>query len=294
MASKYHLSDDGTPRVCTAGEGNCPIGSEEQHFSTQIAARAAFEARQATETVVPSLKKKLTRDERAAAEVSKGIEYDTVIPTREYEQVEKDIEVSKLKGGDWVLSGKETATVLEVKRGTKNATIKVRGSLSGNEKTIVLPLSDTVRASVKTETAASAAAQREAYVEHELERTLKNYEPKRAKALANISVMHQKGYSPRSWEFAALLDAEANDSVMSTYENTVDNVKKAVAEKREGYENVTNPYTRAYENVKAQFSKEILSQAERGGDNSTSEMSNLYDKEMLAAKAKFISRAAWF
>ena len=41
---KFHISSDGNPRVCSASEGNCPIGGNENHYTSKEAARAAFEA----------------------------------------------------------------------------------------------------------------------------------------------------------------------------------------------------------------------------------------------------------
>ncbi len=41
--AKFHVSSDGNPRVCTASEGNCPLGGNENHFTSKEAARAAFE-----------------------------------------------------------------------------------------------------------------------------------------------------------------------------------------------------------------------------------------------------------
>ena len=31
--AKYHVKKDGTPGVCHAQEGNCPLGDSSQHFS---------------------------------------------------------------------------------------------------------------------------------------------------------------------------------------------------------------------------------------------------------------------
>ena len=31
--AKYHVKKDGTPGVCRAQEGNCPLGDSSQHFS---------------------------------------------------------------------------------------------------------------------------------------------------------------------------------------------------------------------------------------------------------------------
>ena len=33
--AKYHVKKDGTPRVCRAQEGNCPLGDSSQHFSSK-------------------------------------------------------------------------------------------------------------------------------------------------------------------------------------------------------------------------------------------------------------------
>ncbi len=41
--AKYHVSSDGNPRICTASEGNCPLGGNEAHFPSKADARAAFE-----------------------------------------------------------------------------------------------------------------------------------------------------------------------------------------------------------------------------------------------------------
>ncbi len=41
--AKFHVSADGNPRVCSASEGNCPLGGDETHYTSKEAARAAFE-----------------------------------------------------------------------------------------------------------------------------------------------------------------------------------------------------------------------------------------------------------
>ena len=33
--SKYHIKKDGTPGICRAQEGNCPLGDSSQHFSSK-------------------------------------------------------------------------------------------------------------------------------------------------------------------------------------------------------------------------------------------------------------------
>lgn len=41
--TKFHLSDDGNPRTCSARPGNCPQGPTANHFASKEEARAAFE-----------------------------------------------------------------------------------------------------------------------------------------------------------------------------------------------------------------------------------------------------------
>lgn len=41
--TKYHLKEDGSPGICKAKPGNCPKASDDKHYSTPEAARAAFE-----------------------------------------------------------------------------------------------------------------------------------------------------------------------------------------------------------------------------------------------------------
>lgn len=37
--AKYHIKKDGTPGVCRAKEGNCPLGNESEHFPTRAEAQ---------------------------------------------------------------------------------------------------------------------------------------------------------------------------------------------------------------------------------------------------------------
>lgn len=64
--AKFHVSSDGNPRVCTAAEGNCPIGGNENHYTSKEAARAAFE-----ESVkVPTSTTKKTLSEKSVRKVT--------------------------------------------------------------------------------------------------------------------------------------------------------------------------------------------------------------------------------
>lgn len=49
--AKYHVNPKtGVPGECSAREGNCPFGDEEKHFTSEEAARAAYESTQSTFT----------------------------------------------------------------------------------------------------------------------------------------------------------------------------------------------------------------------------------------------------
>lgn len=287
--AKYHISKDGVVRACSAAEGNCPLGVEAEHFSTKIAARSAYEARQEAATIAPSLqKKKSLQEKRDELDNSTPIVYETVEPSREFSYVSRDVDAGKLSVQDIFFSNGKKYTIGAIKRGTKNATI--RAISDGKEKTFVFGLTETVPADISEETPASKASRNIYYRESSLERRLVNYEPKRAKALANMAVAIQKGYSIDSFRIKELVAAEADDQVMSLYEHNVERVKTAVTEGREGYENEASPYTRAFEDLKEEFTQDVIRQAARGESNSTSGLSNMFDMELLAAKANFIDR----
>lgn len=54
--SKFHINDMGNPGPCSAAQGNCPFGGEEEHYNTINQAREAFE-RSKTEQMFSSLKR---------------------------------------------------------------------------------------------------------------------------------------------------------------------------------------------------------------------------------------------
>lgn len=62
--AKYHLSEDGTPRLCKASEGNCPLASDEAHYGTRKEAAQAYEESMATAVsgTVSSATRRLTKE----------------------------------------------------------------------------------------------------------------------------------------------------------------------------------------------------------------------------------------
>lgn len=41
--AKFHISEDGNPRVCKASRGKCPISSDINHYDSAVEARAGYE-----------------------------------------------------------------------------------------------------------------------------------------------------------------------------------------------------------------------------------------------------------
>lgn len=62
--AKYHLSEDGTPRLCKASEGNCPLASDEAHYGSRKDAAEAYEESMSSASIatVSSSTRKLTKE----------------------------------------------------------------------------------------------------------------------------------------------------------------------------------------------------------------------------------------
>lgn len=68
MTTKYHISPTtGNPNRCYADKRPCPLGGEQEHYPTKEAAKAAFEAKHAGETVAKSVSKGLSKQEKLSA-----------------------------------------------------------------------------------------------------------------------------------------------------------------------------------------------------------------------------------
>ena len=61
MSKRFHVSEDGEPRSCSASEGNCPLGGE--HFSTVEEAREGY-AREMAGSLLPQAAKRDSLMER--------------------------------------------------------------------------------------------------------------------------------------------------------------------------------------------------------------------------------------
>lgn len=294
--AKYHLSSDGNPRVCTAEKGNCPLGGDAPHFASKVAARAAYEASVDVKVLASASRKKnrYGQPEEVDPALKREAEpLETVKPEPEYESRIEHKNLGSLKGGQKFYDNDgELVEIVSTKTGSKNSTIVAKDA-AGKERKIYRSKDELVQAIVKTQTEESKARSMDAYREENLERALKSYEPRQAKVLGDLMVKTQEGYRADSWDYKRLMDASATDEVYATYDRTVDMVKQSIAEKREGYENETQPYSRAFKLVEAEFTKEILRNATRGESNSTSDVSNVAERELMRAKAEFLDNIRW-
>lgn len=58
--ARYHIKKDGTPGICHAQPGNCPLGGEGEHYPSMEAAQAAADSQNAHEYSNQSTHKTLT------------------------------------------------------------------------------------------------------------------------------------------------------------------------------------------------------------------------------------------
>lgn len=293
--AKYHLSTDGNPRVCTAADGNCPLGGDAPHFSSKIAARAAFEA-SVDVKILASANKKSRRGETIEIDpiLKREVEeLETVKPAPEYESYAAERSLDSLKDGQQFYdTDGELVEVVSIKTGSKNSNIVAKNA-DGKERKIYRPKNEITKVIVRAETEESKANSKIFYQEENLERAIKRYEPRGAKAAADLMVKIQAGYSADHWQYTTLMEANAKDFVHSDYERTVDIVKRKIAEGHEDFKDEKTPYSRAYKVLESEYTKEIVRAATRGESNSSSEVSNITARILLGAKADFLDDIRW-
>lgn len=101
--TKYHINKHGVPAICRAQEGNCPIGSANQHFSTREEAREHADAEAEKEHgFIPGLNS--LNERRAKMAEAKKAEEDSV---RGY--VSPDVSGEKLDN----LNGKDVRVLMD-------------------------------------------------------------------------------------------------------------------------------------------------------------------------------------
>ena len=68
MAAKYHISPTtGNPNRCYADKRPCPLGGADEHYPSKEEAKAAFEAKYASDTVADSVSKGMSKREKLSA-----------------------------------------------------------------------------------------------------------------------------------------------------------------------------------------------------------------------------------
>lgn len=264
--AKFHINPaTGKPGACSAQEGNCPFGSDAPHFATAAEAQSAYEKQMASATLATPAKKPAR-------------EFETVIPEPIMERVGMALSGAEVKEGDVVTVNKKDFTVLAVKKGYKYASITVEDPKKGT-RNVNLPLDQGYTVSREVETEESKEARSAASREEWYERAAKKPIDRRQRALDSIQDRISKGYTLSGSQLGDLATSEAKDEVMTQYVATVKQLKE---------EGVPMPYTAATEHLQARYQAEVISQATRGGSVSTSEGTNLLERERMAARADFL------
>lgn len=268
--AKYHINPEtGKTGLCSAREGNCPLAGGSEHYPTEDAARAAYEDKMAGSSMPSVAKKSPIKAE----------------PEAVYVMFEKPVAGKDLKKGDEIDVRGLLLPIRDLKRGYKYATVTVP-DLKKGERQINIPLQEEVLAAVRVETEESRNMRRKYQLEKTLELAVQKYKPKREVAVAAIQERIDKGFMLDGFQIGNLVEAEAKDTVMAMYKHEIDRAKEE--------DGVNNPYTRAQANLQEQFKNEVIQGSARGNSVSSSEASNLYDREMLSAKAEFLRRGPYY
>lgn len=268
--SRFHINPEtGVAGACRATTGNCPFGSDEAHYATPDAARAAYE--QAQGANIPTATKRTP---------------DLEIPAPTYEVVIQQVLGKALNTKCDILVKDVFQPVRGVKLGYKYATVTVP-DLKKGERNLNLPLNEAVTAQVKIETKESKAMRTEALAERSVVNFANSYVPKRIAAVKSLQEHVDKGYLLAGSQISDLVEAEAKDSVMEDYKRTLSSVHRE--EPNEKF-----PYSRAVTLLQEDYKDAVIMGAFRSNSVSTSEAYNLFEREKLSAKASFLNRGMHF
>lgn len=282
MSVRFHINPEtGQVGKCSATEGRCPFkgsdGNEAQHYATEADARKAYEEKQGS-----SVGKTLKKEPETPKDPYEG--YDTKIPRKIYEKrLIHGQSNGSLKIGDTLLLKDKEYKILGKKSGYKNVNLNILELPDGKERNLALPIDGQSDISTLVETDESKDRQGQYYDEISYERIYRNYnENEKAEAVNKLKEKVDKGQSLRFYDIEELIDAEAKQEVIVGFKRRVEKVKEKFPEEE-------FPYTKAYEDYKKDLQDEISSKVSYGTSQSTSEMSNLFDRSVLAYKAKFSS-----
>ena len=99
--SKYHVKKDGTPGVCHAQEGNCPLGDSSQHFSNIQDAQDYADKINEEKAELSSMNTEEVKS-RALEDNENGDKYRTELYNRLSNNTErKEFKLKEMKGNDF-------------------------------------------------------------------------------------------------------------------------------------------------------------------------------------------------
>ena len=99
--AKYHVKKDGTPGLCKAQEGNCPLGDSSQHFSTIQDAQDYADKINEEKAELSSMNTEEVKN-RALEDNENGDKYRTELYNRLSNNTErKEFKLKEMKGNDF-------------------------------------------------------------------------------------------------------------------------------------------------------------------------------------------------
>ena len=132
--AKYHVKKDGTPGVCHAQEGNCPLGDSSQHFSSKEEAQEYADNKNELEI----LQNKSNFSEEDWEEFrKKNIENKSNFSEEDWEEFRKEI-IEKEAKKDTVPHFNENE-MEEIYRGIKYSTVNYSDEVKKEIKSIQIP-----------------------------------------------------------------------------------------------------------------------------------------------------------
>ena len=249
MSTKFHLSNDGLPRPCSANIGACPLGADAPHFASPNEARAYYENQQKGNVLNSSLKK-----------------IQPVPPDQERELVHMKIRAGFAQIGDQY----DGMKIKDIKDGTKNTTWALVDPETGMEKKKVFKLDDQVEVVRNSFTKNAVKLQKISYNQKWMDRERANAKTEMQKNQASLNENIEKLGYPDFWAIDGLIKATAQEKIWQEVER-----KEKTGMSR-------------YEAVEA-LAKEIQDDdflVDRLS-NSSSGANNLMEEEYMKAKWKF-------
>lgn len=281
---KYHVNLKGEAGICEAKK-QCRFGSGTPHFDSPEQAVAAYEKANEALTFPEAAKKQAPEYEMESA----GEGLVTQIPKPIHAREKMEISADSIKEGDIVHDANGAfGRVARVSVGYKNVNLEYDPAAWTTSKNRKLTLGDRVIVERPVETAESKEFRGQAQHEAWIERSVKNWKPKRAAVLQDLTERAEKGWQLSGSDIRALVDAEAKDQVQQDFHRVLAIRKEKIAAGEEAPKH-GHVHLEARDLYIEMLQKDIISGASSGTSRSTDQVSNVFDQALLGEKAKFAS-----